>query len=534
MQFACLLLVLSAAPAPVDTVVVCPPAFQQALAPWVGLRKAQGHVVAVVPNDATPTVIRDRIRRIARSDTLRYVVLVGDVPSGNEQDSAARALTVPAHYAEAKVNIRWGSEPKIVTDNWYADLDNDDVPELAIGRLSADSPEQLAAIVRKIVSYEHSIEGAASNASTGEALNPGLWRRQINLVAGLGGFGALADAALEAAAKSIITEGIPAAYLTSMTQASWHSPYCPPPARFDEAALGRFNEGCLFWVYLGHGHPWALDLVRVPDGEHEIFTLGHVSRLRAEQAPPIALFLACYTAAFDTPRDCLAEELVRAPGGPVAAIGGSRVTMPYAMSVLGIALLKESFQHRRETLGQVLLQAKRSSVLDARSDDASKRLDAMAALLSPSGSDLAAERHEHLHLFNLLGDPLLTIAHPLPIELTVSAKAARGDTVEIEGRCDVDGEALVELAVRRDRLSFQPPGRDGYRSSPEAEEEFATTYRRANDTRLATANVVVSDGRFRAKLVIPENAWGACHVRVFVQGRGQFAAGAADIEITRR
>lgn len=532
MQFACLLLVLSAAPAPVDTVVVCPPGFRQPLAPWIALRERQGRIVAVVPNQGSATAIRERVRRLARSDTLRNVVLIGDVPSDKEQDSAARALSVPAHYAEAKVNIRWGSEPKIVTDNWYADLDDDDVPELAVGRLSADTPEQLAVIVRKIVAYERAIEGAVT--ATGNPLSDGLWRRQINLVAGLGGFGALADAALEAAAKSIITDGIPAAYVTSMTQASWHSPYCPPPARFDEAALGRFNEGCLFWVYLGHGHPWALDLVRVPGGEHEIFTLGHVSRLRAEQGPPIALFLACYTAAYDTPRDCLAEELVRAPGGPVAAIGGSRVTMPYAMSVLGIALLKESFQNRRQTLGEVLLHAKRSSVLDARSDDASKRLDAMAALLSPAGSDLAAERHEHLHLFNLLGDPLLTIAHPLPIELRVPAKAARGTTVEIDGQCALDGEALIELAVRRDRLSFQPPARDGYRASPEADEEFSITYRRANDTRLATVQAVVTDGRFRAKLAVPENAWGACHVRVFVQGRGQFAAGAADIEITRR
>ena len=239
MQFACLLLVLSAAPAPVDTVVVCPPGFQQTLAPWMALRERQGHGVALVSNAGTPAAIRDRIREIAQSGTLRYVVLIGDVPPAAEDDTAARAISVPAHYAEAKVNIRWGSEPRIVTDNWYADLDDDDVPELAIGRLSADSPEQLAVIVRKIVAYERAIAGSVSAASRGAPLDNDRWRRQINLVAGLGGFGALADAALEAAAKAILTDGIPAAYVTSMTQASWHSPYCPPPARFDRCSTAR-------------------------------------------------------------------------------------------------------------------------------------------------------------------------------------------------------------------------------------------------------------------------------------------------------
>jgi hypothetical protein len=529
-HIAWLLLALSAEPAPpADTVVVCPPGFQQAIVPWIALRERQGHGVALVSNSGGPEAIRDRIRRVARSGKPRYVVLVGDVSPANE---APAGLSVPAHYAEAKVNIRWGSEPRIATDNWYADLDDDDVPEVAIGRLSADTPAQLTAIIDKIVAYERAIVEGASEPSLGESPH-GLWRRQINLVAGLGGFGALADAALEAAAKAILVDGVPAAYVTTMTQASWHSPYCPPPVRFDEAAVRRLNEGCLFWVYLGHGHPWALDQVHVPGGDHEIFTVGHVSRLRAAGGPPIALFLACYTAAYDTPRDCLAEELLRSPGGPVAAIGGSRVTMPYAMSVLGIALLKESFQHRRQTLGEVLLHAKRSTMLDSRSDATSQRLDAMAALFNPTGSDLAAERREHLHLFNLLGDPLLTIAHPLPIELTVAAKARSGSSLEIEGQCPIEGEALIELAVRRDRLSFRPPSRGDYRTSLEADAEFATTYQRANDTRLATVRAAVVNGRFSARLEVPEKASGACHVRVFVPGRGQFAAGAADVEIAR-
>ncbi|HJT30528.1 MAG TPA: C25 family cysteine peptidase [Pirellulales bacterium] len=522
MHLISLLLLLAAGPEPpADTALVCPEPLRPAMREWIAHRQRQGHRIAWVDGGATPDAIRGRVRQLARSGKLRAVVLVGDVESA-EGDAAAFARSVPTHYAEAKVNVRWGSEPEIATDNWYADLDDDHVPELAVGRLSADSPKELAVVVRKILAYE------------AQAPTDDLWRRRINLVAGLGGFGALADAALEAAAKSILTEGIPPAYATTMTHAAWRSPYCPPPHRFGESSLARLNEGCLFWVYLGHGHPWALDRVRFPDGEHEIFTIDQAPLLQAQAFPPIALFLACYTGAFDARRDCLAEAMLRAEGGPVAVISGSRVTMPYSMSVLGIGLLDECFGKRRETIGEVLLHAKRSMVLDPRTDERKKRLDSLATLLTPAGADLADERVEHLHLFNLLGDPLLRLRHPAQVELAVGPTATAGASLSVSGKSAVDGEALIELVVRRDRLTFRPPARGAYQSSVKSDDEYQATYHRANDGRLATVRTPVRDGRFQASLKVPDDARGPCHVRVFVQGDGAFAAGSADVDVTEQ
>ncbi|HEX5445365.1 MAG TPA: C25 family cysteine peptidase [Pirellulales bacterium] len=544
MHLVSLLLLLATAPDPAaDTALVCPRALRPAMQEWIDYRQRQGRRIALVDGELTSEEIRGRIRRLARPGSLRAVVLVGDA---DVADARMRARSVPAHYAEAKVNVRWGSEPEIATDNWYADLDDDHVPELAIGRLSADSPEELAVVVRKILAYERagadefagqrrgSLRSAypASATIASAAVHDDLWRRRINLVAGLGGFGALADAALEAAAKSILTEGIPPTYATTMTQAAWRSPYCPPPGRFGETAVARLNEGCLFWVYLGHGHPWALDRVHFPDGEHEIFTIDQAPRLKAQACPPIALFLACYTGAFDARRDCLAEALLRAAGGPVAIISGSRVTMPYGMSVLGIGLLDECFVKRRETLGDVLLYAKRSMALDPRTDDRKKSLDALAALLTPAGADLADERIEHLHLFNLLGDPLLRLTHPAEVKLDVNPTASGGQLLAISGESPVAGQALIELVVRRDRLAFRPPSRAAYQSSAESDQEYLATYQRANDGQLASARVPVCEGRFQTALNVPDDARGACHVRVFVQGDGQYAAGAADVQVS--
>ena len=87
--------------------------------------------------------------------------------------------------------------------------------------------------------------------------------------------------------------------------------------------------------------------------------------------------------------------------------------------------------------------------------------------------------------------------------------------------------------VRRDRLTFQPEARSGYRPSPETLAEYQETYRRSNDGRLGSTRAPVEDGRFEAEIDVPATAWGDCYVRVFVQGANDFAAGAVPVEIRR-
>lgn len=508
-----------AMPAQADTAVVCPEAFRQALVPWVEYRQAQGHQIALLDNRGTSEQIRARIRQVARAGKLKAVMLVGDSQPAAAHTASAAARTIPAHLARAKVNVNWGSEPEIATDNWYADLDDDQTPDIALGRLTVDSAAELSRVIAKILHYER---------TRGEDL----WRRQVHLIAGLGGFGQLADAALEAAAKSILTEGIPPSYASSMTYASWRSPYCPEPARFNETIVDRLNDGCLFWVYMGHGQRREVDRLHAPSGVHRILHYDDVPRLRAQRGAPIALFLACYTGAFDAD-DCLAEEMLRAEGGPVAVICGSRVTMPYAMSVLGTEMLKECFRQKRETIGEVLLHAKRNSVLNPRTDPRSKTLDSLAGMLNPLGGDLAEERAEHLLLFNLLGDPLLRVRHPRALQLEAPATVTAGERLRVSGTSEVDGEALVELVVRRDRLTFQPEARGAEPLSPDTAIRYQRTYERANDARLCSQIVPVEQGRFTAELETPLHAWGDCHVRVFVQGERDFAASSTDINVRR-
>ena len=510
---------------PANVLVVCPQDFRAALQPWIAHRTEQGYRLAFVPNTQSADKIREDIRSAAGREELQAVVLVGDWDPRALREGRLRVLCTPAAAVKAKVNVLWGSETEIATDNWYADLDDDQMPDIPIGRLSADTPQQLTTIVDKIVRYERERQ-------------PGAWRRRLNFVAGVGGFGALADSVLETATKKFLTEQIPPAYEISMTYGSWRSPYCPDPRRFHAATLDRLNEGSLFWVYIGHGQRRYLDQVRTPSGFHHILDTDDVPKLQLAGGAPIAVFLACYAGAFDGARDCLGEELVRSEQGPVAALCGSRITMPYAMAVMGNELMDQYFVEKRETLGEAVLHAKRqmARTLTAAEQAANPNrhlLDALAAAISPAKDMLAEERLEHVQLFNLLGDPLLRLDHPQDMEVTVAKDIEAGHELMIRGTSPIAGRCKIELVCRRDRTKTSMPQRQTYDPRDNALAAYDTAYARANDRVWATQTLAVTSGAFQTTLQVPAAARGASHVRVFVEAPTAHALGAAKVFVRK-
>ena len=201
-------------PAAPDTLVVCPDALRSALAPWESYRHAQGHVLAVIEPPTTAEAMHAAIRQAAGGGRLKYVVLVGDVPA------------VPTEYAEAKINVRWGSEPTIATDELYADVDGDTLADVAVGRIPVDSPAELHTVVRKLLRYEQ-------NADQGS------WRRQLDVVAGVGGFGPLTDALIEAAGRSVFQQVVPTDYTVRQLPADPDADLCTDQRRLVRLDLSR-------------------------------------------------------------------------------------------------------------------------------------------------------------------------------------------------------------------------------------------------------------------------------------------------------
>lgn len=497
-----------------DTLVVCPAAFQRTMLKWCDYREQQGHVIKMVAAPLNVKELKQTIRRFAKSGSLKHVLIVGDVGDQNH-------LKVPTDFVKAKVNVLFGSDPEIATDNPYADLNSDGLPDLSIGRIPLDTVVEIDNYIERIIKYE-----SPSHKQQ--------WQRRINFIAGVGGFGSMIDGLIEQTTKTIITDLVPGEYETSMTYGSWCSPFCPDPRRFSEVAISRFNEGCLFWIYIGHGSRTALDRVRMPDRSHLILDNQTVQKLNCVEGSPIALFLACYTGAMDHPVDCLAETMLRQDGGPIAVICGSRVTMPYAMSLLSLEMVHEYFHGDVETLGELTLLSKQRMVKgSANNPKYREMIEGMGQVFSPAPRLLDLERLEHAQLIQLIGDPLLRLKRPDRLELQAKHVPVLGNQIQVSGVSQEAGDLVIELAYPRDRFRERPRRRVNYDPSNESLSEYQRTYEKTHDLVWVTKTISVGAGPFKATLPIPAEIRGACIVRGMLQTADHFSIGSAPIEISK-
>lgn len=509
---------------PYDTLVVVAPDLAPALQRWVDYRTNQGHRLLVIEGRRFAADNRNFIQRIvAMHRKIENLVLVGD--AGDWTKSPLELL--PTDHVRAEVNFLFGSEMEIATDNTYADLNGDATPELNVGRIVATDAKELERYVDRVIKYE-------SDSGNQQ------WRRRINLIAGLGGFGSVTDGLIESTAKQIITDKIPASYDTSVTYGSWQSPYCPDPRLFSQTTIERFNEGCLFWIYVGHGDRRRLDKVRVPEQRFDILDDESAEDLNCRSGSPIAIFLACYTGAIDSSRDCLAEQMVKQPGGPVAVICGSRVTMPYAMSLLSIEMANEFFDGQCLTIGQLLRKAKLAMVNPkpiADDDKYRQMIESMGQSLSPLPKQLEAEKREHLHLVNLLGDPLLRLRRPLNVDLQCVGEATAGKTLKIKGASSVAGQLTIELVYRRDRFRVRSKRRRTFEADDQKLADYQKSYLQAHDQVCVSKQLTIAAGSFDTTIEIPLDVKGECEVRAMVVGDAsqntEFALGSRSVKIVK-
>ena len=479
-----------------DVVVVCPPQWLPTLAPWVEHRQRQGYRVLQVDARLSSAEILGKIRAYPHRDQLRGIVLVGDGDLTMREHREIRERCVPPFFVRATINASLGAEDHVATDNPYGDLDGDGVADVPVGRLSVDSAHQLARWIERIKAYE-------ADPHLGD------WAHTIHLSAAVGEFGVLTDALIETAAKKFLAEGIPPAFRTTMTYGNWRSPFCPDPRAFRDVLLGQVDKGCLFWVYMGHGHPHRLDRFQVGEAVVPVLEAGDVARFRSRAGAPIAVLLACYAGAFDQPEDCLAERLVRNEMGPVAAFAASRITMPYSMAILGNALMEAYFQRGATTLGEVILEGKRELAKESAEARHRKLLDSLAKTLSPTKEQLPLERAEHQQLFNLLGDPLLTLPRPHAISMHCPSSIRAGDRLIVRGSAPFQGSCVAEIVCRRDRLTFTPPRRRSPAESEEGRHAMTEIYRRANDDRWYHRRFPMESGKFAVELHVPDGGPGA-------------------------
>jgi hypothetical protein len=106
-----------------------------------------------------------------------------------------------------------------------------------------------------------------------------------------------------------------------------------------------------------------------------------------------------------------------------------------------------------------------------------------------------------------------------------------GGRLEIRGVAPVAGTCLVELVSRRDSPKHATPSRSEFTATPVALADYSRTYELANDQRWTSRSLVVAKGEFATVLHVPPEAQGPCHVRIFIEGTDDFAAGSADVQV---
>ena len=380
------------------TLVVSPPVFHNSLKPWIDYRQSQGHEVfllslAKVQSNGSvdmgvvtdpifsPEQIRAKILNVAQQRKIEAIVLVGDGAPTQDAKYGWRDV-VPAARVRASVVQTFGSEEYLATDSYYADLDDDGIPDVPIGRFSVETPEELDVLVSKIVKYE-----------TTPTL--GNWTRRVNIFAGpngldlrvigskpgeeqtgtpsVNGISALVDSVVNSMARKMFAEFLPQEFSVSLTQCSPQSLFCPYPPDFSKVFLERINEDALFFVYMGHGRVLGLDRYQPSEyQDYGIFEIDDCKYLNAQGAPPVAFFFACYTGAYDANCKCLAEQIVLSPNGPVAVYAASRLTAPYGMCALGSSLMQVAFDSDLDgvgvtykRLGDIVLQAQREAAFSS-------------------------------------------------------------------------------------------------------------------------------------------------------------------------
>jgi hypothetical protein len=336
-------------PGGADYIVITHSDFEASLAPLVDHRASQGLRVVVVDVEAlydrfgdgrmSPEAIRAFLSHAYTNwpgAPPLYVLLVGDGtydPRGYRADSGPTYL--PPYLDDVDP---WLGETS--SDHHYADLTGDRLPDLRLGRLPVNTPDEVAAVVNKIITYEVDPERKP-------------WNRRLM-------FGA--DNPSTAADHHADCDSEYATYATPaygydgvriyLSETGGDSHLYTDAQEAQNALIAAFNEGALLYTYFGHAS-WHQEAVLETDGYAPLFHLDHIPQLNNRRRWPVVLHMTCYTGYYiHQVDDTLDETLLRTSDvGAVAVWGPSGNGLAPGHNVLHRSFYQSVFDHEQAELG---------------------------------------------------------------------------------------------------------------------------------------------------------------------------------------
>ncbi len=366
-----------------------------AIAPLVALRQSQGYKCAAVPiknlfarfsyGIKNPEAIRLFVQWLfARSpDHLpTYLLLAGDACHDLYKQRLEKTL-VPTHLEHVP---GWGPASD---DDWFATIPGtDNFPQMAVGRLPAQSPSELSAMVAKIVRYETSFEH-------------GPWHDRLLT---LGGFETDFTTFNNTLADNCVSRNMSITRFDADPNSSWFV----PSGHAAQSVTDAINEGVYAVNFCGHGggNIWS---------DNGFFGIPDLAGLRngawtGGGRLPIIFSFTCLTGFFESAfYASLGEEMMRKPiGGALTFYGASGYTKRAIDEEMGAFLIQSAVNTAPTTVGKLVAQCE-------------------AATIAADGASAIFMTRQ----YNLLGDPA-TPWNLAPDSLSSGQKSLRGvDSVSV-------------------------------------------------------------------------------------------------------
>jgi hypothetical protein len=363
---------------------------------------------------------------------LGYVLLLGDATVDFRNNASSQPDYVPTNLYFTRTTLF-----TMATDDWFAHLDATDqiggssVMDVALGRLPVETAAEASIAVDKVIGYEQD-----------SPREP--WRDEIILVADdeLSSFENACETTWTDESESI-TYDHASDYLTVRKIYLAEYPQIgsiKPQSRLD--FLDAWNNGALLINYIGHGSSQQM-------ADEQVFLASDVSQLNNGLRLPVLMAFSCTIGEFANPAGkSLSEKLiVRAEGGAVATVTGSRETYPGPNARLNAALFKLMTPRR---LGEpdVPLGV---SVMNAK-------------LHSAAETFFQAFQEENNLKYNLLGDPATTLRVARQVArfetagnetLVAGARHVLRGRVMRNGATDTGFSGSVAVTVREPRVRRQ-------------------------------------------------------------------------------
>ena len=412
-------------------------------------------------NNPEPQAIEDYLELVFYGDgspeypghpEMQYVILLGSgIENWNPQNNKNKIIVALVPNS-------------VVSDDEFVDFDDDNRPDLIIGRIPAQNDQMMEHYLQRIEEYTQ---------------NPNLdfWRNEVLIMAddehkgdtleGLSLTSGLNHTARAQDTEDFVSDTIIIDKVLGI-EYGFDEYQNKPEAR--AAQLEKINQGKLIWYFIGHGNEDVM-------GDEDYFRASlHMDLLDNMEHLPLLLAASCEIGKFDnTEIDCISEKfLFHEGGGSIASIAATAKVSGGANTILMKYLLRNIVDERMN-IGNALRDAK---------------LNSNAGLINSQ-------------FFNIMGDPIIDVLPPLSCGSIVGIP----DSVQARQTVSISGDYENAINGIGETRVYESKYNKFYENTLTTSTQFyhyEVDYTNNGHT-FYFGNIEINNGEYDAQFIVPED-----------------------------